>query len=29
VLVKDGQARVMRRRETYEDVMRTDVWPLE
>jgi diaminopimelate decarboxylase len=29
VLVKDGQAKVMRRRETYEDVMRADVWPLE
>jgi diaminopimelate decarboxylase len=29
VLVKHGQAKVMRRRETYEDVMRADVWPLE
>ena len=29
VLVKEGQAKVMRRRETYEDVMRADVWPLE
>ena len=29
VLVKDGEARLMRRRETYDDVMRCDVWPLE
>lgn len=29
VLVKDGQARLIRRRETYEDLMRCDVWPLE
>jgi diaminopimelate decarboxylase len=29
VLVKDGQARLMRRRETYDDLMRCDVWPLE
>jgi diaminopimelate decarboxylase len=29
VLVKDGEAKLMRRRETYEDVMRADVWPLE
>jgi len=29
VLVKDGQARLMRRRETYDDLMRADVWPLE
>ena len=29
VLVNDGQAKLMRRRETYEDVMRADVWPLE
>src|SRR5438552_87056 len=29
VLVKDGQAKLMRRRETYDDVMRADVWPLE
>jgi hypothetical protein len=29
VLVKDGQAKLLRRRETYEDVMRADVWPLE
>lgn len=29
VLVKDGQAKLMRHRETYEDLMRCDVWPLE
>jgi diaminopimelate decarboxylase len=29
VLVKDGEARLMRRRETYDDLMRADVWPLE
>jgi len=29
VLVADGQAKLMRRRETYDDVMRCDVWPLE
>ncbi len=29
VLVKDGEAKLMRRRETYEDLMRADVWPLE
>ena len=29
VLVKDGQARLVRRRETYDDLMRCDVWPLE
>ena len=29
VLVKDGQAKLMRRRETYDDLMRCDVWPLE
>jgi diaminopimelate decarboxylase len=29
VLVKDGEAKVMRRRETYEDLTRADVWPLE
>ncbi len=29
VLVKDGQARLMRRRETYDDLTRCDVWPLE
>ena len=29
VLVKDGEAQLMRRRETYDDLMRTDVWPLE
>ena len=26
VLVRDGQARLVRRRETYEDLMRADVW---
>ena len=29
VLVKDGQAKLMRRRETYDDLMRCDVWPPE
>lgn len=29
VLVRDGEAKVIRRRETYEDLMRPDVWPLE
>jgi len=29
VLMSDGQPKVMRRRETSEDVMRADVWPLE
>jgi diaminopimelate decarboxylase len=29
VLVKDGQGKLMRRRETYEDLTRADVWPLE
>lgn len=29
VLVKDGQARLIRRRETYGDLMRCDVWPPE
>ncbi len=29
VLVKDGEAKLMRRRETYDDIMRADVWPLE
>ncbi|HEV8574957.1 MAG TPA: diaminopimelate decarboxylase [Dehalococcoidia bacterium] len=29
ILVKDGDAKVMRRRETYEDLTRADVWPLE
>jgi len=27
VMVKDGSARLIRRRETYEDLMRCDVWP--
>ncbi|MCH7952959.1 MAG: diaminopimelate decarboxylase [Chloroflexi bacterium] len=29
VLVRDGEGRLMRRRETYEDLTRPDVWPLE
>ena len=29
VLVRDGEAQLMRRRETYEDLMRADIWPLE
>ena len=29
VLVANGEARLMRRRETYEDLLRPDVWPLE
>jgi diaminopimelate decarboxylase len=29
VLVANGEAKLMRRRETYEDLMGTDVWPLE
>ena len=29
VLVNDGEAKLIRRRETYEDLMRADVWPLE
>ena len=29
VLVRDGEAMLIRRRETYEDLMRADVWPLE
>ena len=29
VLVKDGEAKLIRRRETYEDLMRADIWPLE
>ena len=29
VLVRDGRAQLIRRRETYEDLMRADVWPLE
>ncbi len=29
VLVRDGEAKLMRRRETYEDLTRPDVWPLE
>jgi diaminopimelate decarboxylase len=26
ILVRDGRARLVRRRETYEDLLRTDVW---
>jgi diaminopimelate decarboxylase len=29
VLVANGDAKLMRRRETYEDLLRADVWPLE
>jgi diaminopimelate decarboxylase len=29
ILVRDGVAKLMRRRETYEDLTRADVWPLE
>jgi len=29
VLVRDGEAKLVRRRETYDDIMRADVWPLE
>ncbi len=29
VLVRDGEAKLMRRRETYEDLTRHDLWPLE
>ncbi|MDO8612685.1 MAG: diaminopimelate decarboxylase [Dehalococcoidia bacterium] len=29
VLVRDGEARLVRRRETYDDIMRADVWPAE
>jgi diaminopimelate decarboxylase len=29
VLAKDGEAKLMRRRETYEDLTRADIWPLE
>lgn len=29
VLVGEGRARLVRRRETYEDLMRCDVWPVE
>lgn len=29
VLVKDGEAKLMRRRETYEDLLRGEIWPLE
>jgi diaminopimelate decarboxylase len=29
VLAANGEAKLMRRRETYDDLMRADVWPLE
>jgi diaminopimelate decarboxylase len=29
VLVRDGEAHLIRRRETYEDLLRADVWPTE
>ena len=29
VLVKDGRSHLIRRRETYEDLTRCDVWPVE
>jgi diaminopimelate decarboxylase len=29
VLVRDGEAHLIRRRETYEDLMRADIWPVE
>jgi hypothetical protein len=29
VLVRDGEARLARRRETYDDLMRSDIWPAE
>ncbi len=29
VLASNGEAKLMRRRETYEDLLRADVWPLE
>jgi diaminopimelate decarboxylase len=29
VLAKDGEAKLIRRRETYDDLMSCDVWPLE
>ncbi len=29
VMVKEGSARLVRRRETYEDLMRCDVWPAD
>jgi diaminopimelate decarboxylase len=29
VLVRDGEAKLIRRRETYDDLMLADVWPLE
>jgi diaminopimelate decarboxylase len=29
VLVRDGEAHLIRRRETYEDLVRADVWPVE
>ncbi len=29
VLAKDGEAKLIRRRETYDDLMSCEVWPLE
>jgi diaminopimelate decarboxylase len=29
VLVRDGEARLVRRRETYDDLLRAEVWPVE
>jgi diaminopimelate decarboxylase len=29
VLAANGEAKLMRRRETYEDLLRAEVWPLE
>ncbi len=29
VLVRDGQSHLIRRRETYDDLMRADIWPAE
>jgi diaminopimelate decarboxylase len=29
VIVRDGEVKLVRRRETYDDIMRADVWPLE
>ncbi len=29
VLAKDGEAKLVRRRETYEDLLSCEVWPLE
>jgi diaminopimelate decarboxylase len=29
VLVRDGEAKLVRRRETYDDLLRAEVWPAE